>query len=343
MFFHPTTGSAETIAPLTAERVITQWELVPTLTAALAVAAVAYLTGVFVVRRRHPSRPWPWWRTLAFFAGLATLAFATESGLAAYDDLLFWVHMWQHLLLLMVVPPLLLLGQPMTLLVHASRNPVHRWLLRVMRSPVVSVLTFPLVGFAAYTVTVVVTHLTDFMNVVLTDPFVHDLEHVWYLAAGYLYFLPLIGREPIRWRLTFPTQLFFLFLAMPVDTFTGVVLLQTNYEPFPAYIGRRTWGPTPLDDLHAGGAIMWIAGDAIMLVVMVALCVVVISGRRGIEVGRWLESLRAERFAALAGGGSGESMSTASRARRVTADDDEQLAAYNAYLARLHERSEEEP
>ena len=50
---------------------------------------------------------------------------ATQSGIGTYDDTLFWDHMIQHLMLIMIAPPLLVVGQPVTLLLHASRNPLH--------------------------------------------------------------------------------------------------------------------------------------------------------------------------------------------------------------------------
>ena len=81
-----------------------------------------------------------------FLAGLAVVVIATQSGIGAYDDVLFWDHMIQHLLLIMVAPPLLVVGEPFTLLLHASRNPLHSWAKRVIRSRVVSFLTWPPVG-----------------------------------------------------------------------------------------------------------------------------------------------------------------------------------------------------
>jgi putative copper resistance protein D len=309
--------------PLTGHTALTTWEFAPVVTAGLVVVAVGYLALVWRVRRDHPVRPWPVARTFSFLAGLCVIAVATQSSIGAYDDVLFWVHMWQHLLLLMVAPPLLLLGQPITLVLHATRNPVHTFVKQIVRSRIVSGLTFPPFGVALYIVTVVGTHLTSFMNVALTHAVAHDAEHALYLVAGYLYFLPLIGREPIRWRLSFPTKLFLLVLAMPVDTFTGVVLNQTNHELFPAYVGRRDWGPTLVGDLHAGGAVMWIGGDAIMLVMVLALFAGVLRGRAQLDAGRWLEAARTHRFDELAPSGSDN------------ADDDARLAAYNAYLARL--------
>src|SRR5260370_2133837 len=175
-----------------------------------------YLWGVLRVRRRHPARPWPLHRTALFFGGLAIVVIATQSGIGSYDDVLFWDHMVQHLLLLMVAPPMLVVGRPATLLLHASRNPLHTWAKKSLRSRVVAGLTWPAFGVALYTATIVGTHLTGFMNLVMTNAAVHDGEHALYLAAGYLYFLPLMGREPIRWRGSHPSPHFPPFTPLPV-------------------------------------------------------------------------------------------------------------------------------
>ena len=69
-------------------------------------AGAAYLAGAWRVGRRHPARPWPRHRTLAFLLGLAVIAIAVQSSAGAYDDVLFSAHMVQHLLLIMAAPPL---------------------------------------------------------------------------------------------------------------------------------------------------------------------------------------------------------------------------------------------
>jgi len=85
-----------------------------------------------------------------------------------------------------------------------------------------------------------------------------------------------------------------------------------------------------------------IGGDAIMLVMIVALFAGVLRGRTQLDAGRWLETARADRFDALAASGSGEGGSSVEGATSVEAlavgatdSDDARLAAYNAYLARL--------
>ncbi len=204
-----------------------------------------------------------------FLAGLAVVVLATQSGIGSYDDVLFADHMIQHLMLVMVAPPLLIFGRPITLLLHASRNPLHSWAKRVLRSRVVSFLTWPAFGFAAYAAAIVGAHLTGLANLTARNPAAHNTEHVAFLVVGYLFLLPILGQESIRWRLSYPARLILLFLIMPVDTFTGLILGYGNHGTPGLPAGPRpVWAPSAVQDLHAGGAVMWVAGDAIMFALM---------------------------------------------------------------------------
>jgi putative copper resistance protein D len=332
---HPLLAAAP--GPLTGSTVLTTWQFVAPVAAALGAAAALYLFGAWRVGRQHPARPWPLGRTACFLAGLGVVAVAIQSSIGVYDDVLFADHMVQHLLLIMVAPPLLVAGRPVTLLLHASHNPVHGWVKSAVRSRVVSLLSWPPVGLAIYTAVIVATHLTSFVNMTLTHPVVHGFEHALYVAAGYLFFLPIVGSEPIRWRISYLTRLLLLAIAMPVDTFTGVVLGFTNHELFSAYAHTgRHWGPSPLDDLHAGGAVMWVGGDGLMLLLILVL-VVGFLGERSEDsgAGRWLE---AARQAALAQHATAAGVAPATPTAGPIDDDETQLAAYNAYLAALSAR-----
>jgi cytochrome c oxidase assembly factor CtaG len=329
---------SQVLPPLTLVQVVTRWQFAPVVTGLVAVAAALYLWGVLRVRRRHPARPWPLWRTAAFLGGLAVIVLATQSGIGSYDDVLFWDHMVQHLLLLMVAPPLLVVGQPATLLMHASRNPVHTWTKHLLRSRVVSAVTWPPFGTALYLGTVVGTHLTGFMNLVLANDAVHEAEHALYLVAGYLYFLPLIGREPIRWRVSYPTRIFLLFIAMPVDAFTGVALGSEHSNPFPDLAqGRPAWAPSPIDDVHIGGAIMWVGGAGLMFALVMTVFFAWSREAHADSGLGWLDAARRANFATLVGShrdvGAPQHQPVGDR---ESVDDDEALAAYNAFLARLN-------
>lgn len=314
--------------PLTAATALRLWQFAPAVSAVLAFLTAAYLVCAGRVRRRHPARPWPGWRTAAFCAGLGVIAVATESSIAVYDDVLFSAHMVQHLLLIMVAPPLLVAGRPVTLLLHSFGNPAHRALKRAIRSRLAAAATWPPGIAAAYCAVVVLTHLTPLMNLVVRDAAVHNAEHLLYLGIGYLFFLPVTGAEPIRWRTPVPGRFLMLLAVMPVDTITGVILTLVPHEIFPAYARTgRAWGPGLVTDLHAGGTIMWIGGDTVMIAFAVALGTAFVHGpRRAGQFGRWIEGIRT---AALRDRIRQAGLPVPAGA---SADDDAHLAAYNAAL-----------
>jgi cytochrome c oxidase assembly factor CtaG len=340
------------LPPFGLSAVFTQWQFAPIVTGVVVVLTALYGWGVIRVGRRHPARPWPAWRTGMFLAGLLVIVLATQSGIGAYDDLLFYDHMIQHLMLLMVAPPLLITGQPLTLLLHASRNPLHTWAKRVLRSRLASFFTWPVFGSVAYALSVLAAHLTGIANYVERNQTAHNAEHAAFVLIGYLFFLPILGREPIRWRLSYPVRFVMLVLLMPVDTFTGLALGYGGpTSPGVPSGPRPAWAPSPLSDLHNGGAVMWIGGDAIMFGLMMLVFLMWSRDERAATSGHgWFERARQENLATLvrsaqpvaAGGGMA---GVASEAGALAAgppgrggiDDDEHLAAYNAYLARLHQ------
>jgi putative copper resistance protein D len=345
------------LRPFGFQAVFTVWQFAPVVTGVVAVAAGLYLWGVLRVARRHPARRWSAWRTGLFLGGLAVVVLATESGIGSYDDVLYWDHMVQHLMLLMIAPPLLIFGQPITLLMHASRNPLHTWVKRLLRSRVASFLTWPVFGCAAYAAAVIGAHLTGVANLVESNQAIHDAEHAAFLVIGYLFFLPILGQEPIRWRLSYPVRFFILVLIMPVDTFTGLMLGYGSASTPGVPTGPRpAWAPPPVSDLHTGGGLMWVGGDGLMFVLMMVVFVMWSLDSRASQSGHgWLEAARRASLgslvaahtpsgAAASGDSPEEGQPAAAQAGaaplwdgRGGIDDDEHLAAYNAFLARLNE------
>lgn len=243
-------------------------------TAALLVAGALYLWGVWRVNRLQPRHRWPMTRTLAFLAGLALTLVALESFLGVYDDVLFWDHMVQHLMLIMMAAPLLAVGCPVLLAWRATTGRAHISLTRALRSAPARFLDHPLVAFIIYAIVIPVSHLTSFYNDTLTHESLHDAEHVLFLVAGYIFWRPVVGHEPSAHRLHPGIRLAYLAFAVSVDTFVGLTLTQTTHEIFNAYIAQhRNWGPSLVTDLHLGGVIMWLGGDSLMLIAMIPVAV----------------------------------------------------------------------
>lgn len=337
----PGMGSMAGLPPLTVATALGTWQFVPTADVIVAVVALGYLHRAYRVLPRAGER-WPAGRTACCLGALLVAAITLQSSIDVYGGTLFWMHMVEHLLLIMVVPALLILGQPIRLLT-TGHDRIASGTEATLRSRVASVLTFPLVGLGGYAAVLIGTHLTGFMQQMLTHMWLHDLEIVLYLVSGYLYFLPLLTHEPIRRVLSYPLRVFLLLLGMSADTVVGVLLMMSSSEPFPAYAAQnRTWGPGLLADIHAGGGIMWVIGDGLMF----AITVLVVAQWMGDaehrdDTGRWLESARRSSLADLGVVLSDEPEigSTVDGKTEAAGDDidndEEALAAYNRMLARL--------
>jgi cytochrome c oxidase assembly factor CtaG len=318
--------------PLLGSALITAWQLDPVALAVLVLSAAAYLTAVALVPIRDPHERWPLGPTVWFMAGLVVCGLATNSSIAVYDQVLFSAHMIGHLALVMLGPALLVAGRPFTLMVQASAHPDRVG--RRLRGRVVSLLTAPPVALATYIAVIVGSHLTGLMDTIMRTTWVGQVEHLVYVLAGLQFFVLVIGSEPIRWRLTTPPRWLMLAIAMAVDTFTGVVLLQSSSP-----IGMLTAPGLSVDalsDTRTGGAIMWFGGDAIMAVVMIVLVVGWLRRpelRERDQLG-WGEQARRATFTEHTG-----LAATAASADDAGFDDDDAArSAYNQWLSQLERR-----
>ncbi len=322
------------VPPFTWRVLLTSWQPNLVWDILILAALASYAVGLLLARRRG-NEGLPWYRVVSFTLGLLTLVVSLNSAIETYSSVLFWVHMVQHLLLIMVVPALLVAGSPLSLLVQVARGLRQERIRLMLTSAPASLLTHPLTGVATYTGVIVGTHLTSFMQQMMLHPWLHQVEHVLYLGGGYLFLIPLIGDEPIRWHPPYPVRLFALFLAMAPETVVGIVLLQANHELFPAYAAvHRTWGPSPLADLNRGGGIMWAFGDGLMMALIVAVVLAYIThGAANATAGGWLEDVRRRTLVDHL-----EATGDHSDLEGSDIDEDEAaLTAYNAMLARLSE------
>ncbi|HET6875761.1 MAG TPA: cytochrome c oxidase assembly protein [Acidimicrobiales bacterium] len=225
------------VPPLHLHRLLTDWQL-SSWTASLALffqllAAGAYLLGVGRLRRR--GRRWHAGRTAAFLGGLVLLAVAIESGLASYDDSLFGPHVVQHLVLMMIAPPLLSLGAPMTLALQASSAPTQRRLLRVLNSAPVQLLTNPLVAGGLYYGAMWVDLRSSFYPYSLAHPLAHDASHLVMFSLGCLFWWPLVAVDRLPHRPGYPVRLGMLVVGMPFEAFLGIALMSSHDSVAPQH------------------------------------------------------------------------------------------------------------
>ncbi len=253
----------------TLERALTDWSVAP-LPFVLTIWALGlYAAGVVVLRRRGDG--WPWGRVLALTVGMGAFAFATMSGLAAYDTTLLSVHMVQHMVLSMLVPLALALSAPVTLALRTLPRTPRRWLLAVLHSRVARVLSFPPLTLALYIVSPWALYFSGWYRASLESVYVHEMMHVHLVVVGALFFWPLMGTDPVPGRVGYPARMLLVVLTLPFHAFLGVTimgqqsLLGGDWYPSLDAGPMGWWLPDPLDDQHLAGGILWGSGDLIGL------------------------------------------------------------------------------
>ena len=262
-----------TEGPPTVANLLFGWTFEPAVVIPLVASWVAWRYAVRRVNAQHPANPVPRIRSLAFYGALVAVAVALDSGIDRYDTVLFSVHMVQHLLLTLVAAPLFALSAPITLLLRLSSPATRRrWILPVLHSRVLRTLSFPVVSWLIFAAVMWGTHFSPIFDRSLEDPFVHDLEHLGYLAAGVLFWWPAIGPDPAPWRMSHPVRIMYVLLQMPQNTFLAVAILNVAQPLYPHYATLvRAWGPSPLNDQQIAAGIMWLFGDLGFLAAILGL------------------------------------------------------------------------
>lgn len=253
--------------PLGATEWFTQWR-VDTFFAPLALAAVVlYLVGVRRLARRGDR--WPWGRTAAWIIGCAGLFWATSGAPGAYGEVLFSMHMVQHMTIATAVPTFLVLGAPVTLALRAlrgrgdgSRGP-REWLLVVVHSRLLRLLGHPLVAGGLFVAGLVAFYYSPLFELSLRTPTGHVLMTVHFLAVGYLFANVIVGVDPGPRRPIYPLRILLVMVAFGFHAFFSVSLMSSDTvlaEDWFAALGR-TWGNTLERDQYVGASLGWALGD----------------------------------------------------------------------------------
>jgi len=253
--------------PFSPLRLVTETSLLQWPALILTVVAVIYLIGVQRLQARGDR--WPVGRTAAFLAGgLGSVGLALLSGLAAYDDTLFSAHMVQHMILIMVSPIFLALGAPVTLALRTLPAGPRRFLLAVLHSRPASVLAFPLVGFAFFTLSSYALYFTGWYEVTLRHPLLHEVMHAHFLTVGCLFFWPLLGLDPVPGRVAYPFRAMLMFVSLPFHAFLGLTIMQSARVIAGDYYATSAPGIDHLADQEVGGGLIWAAGDLVALLML---------------------------------------------------------------------------
>lgn len=219
----------------------------------LLAALYLYFTGPFR-RRRHLPRP-EGWRRLCFAGALLVILGSLNGPIHDLSDrYLFSVHMAQHLLLTMVMPPLLIAGLPGWLVDRSVGRPALRAVGRV--------LTHPVFAGLAFSVVLLVWHTVGAYDLMMRDHDVHIATHLLFMVAAVLFWWPVASPSTALPRLSPGSGLLYLFLGQLPMQLLGAIITFAGEPLYTWYLqAPRTGGLSPLDDQKLGGLLMWIPGN----------------------------------------------------------------------------------
>jgi cytochrome c oxidase assembly factor CtaG len=279
-------------------------------------ALVLYGWGVLRLRRRGDR--WSPGRTVAFTAGVLTVAVTMCTRLNDYGMVQFSVHMVQHMIISMLSPILLLLGAPVTLALRAlpaaggGRTGPRELLVKVLHSRYLRVVTHPAFTIPLFIASLYGLYFTPLFDTLMGSRAGHIAMMVHFLAVGLVFFWPIMGVDPGPHRPGYVMRMLELFAGMPFHAFFGIALMMAS-EPMVSTFKNppASLGIDALGDQTAAGGIAWAFSEVPSVIVLVALLF------------QWYTS---------------EQRQARRKDRAADRDGDAELVAYNAYLASLQAR-----
>lgn len=260
------------------------WPSSPWLCFTLAAAASIYVRG-WLRLRRHDSQRWSGLRLAAFLGGLGAVYLALASPIEVFADLLLSVHMVQHMLLMMVAPPLVWLGNPLLPLLRGLPRVIRSGVaLPILRAPlardVFHALAHPLVAWPIFAGAVWIWHAPPSYQLALAEPTWHVIEHATFLAASLLFWYPVVQPYPSRPHWSRWLVLPYLVFADVQNTVLSAWLsfaAEPIYRHYTEVPGIGGW--TPLADQQLAGVLMWVPGSVAFLLPVFVIGIRMLGGR----------------------------------------------------------------
>ena len=212
--------------------------------------------------------------TLCFAVGWLSLLLALDSPIHELGERLFWVHMTQHEILVLISAPLLLLGRPMLVLMWAMPE---TWRTRVARlgkaQPVETIwaaLSAPVAAWCIHAAALWIWHAPPFFDATLRSDAVHAAQHLSFFGSALLFWWPLAHRH--AGRLGYGAAALYVFTTAVHTSVLGALLTFSARVWYPPYaLTAPQWGLSALEDQQLGGLIMWIPAGTVLLLITLFL------------------------------------------------------------------------
>jgi putative membrane protein len=249
--------------------------------ALLWVLSAALLYGLGGRERGRPPRPGDGWRTAAFIGGLAAIVAALDSPIDELADELFWVHMVQHILLISVSAPLLVLARPWNRMwrgipIAYRRSAAREYARDPRMAPLrraVALCGTALVSWLIFNLNFVAWHLPSLYDLALRSELVHAFEHLTFFLSALLLWTRVIYSPPWRSPLSELGKIAYLASTLVVGWVLAIVLALATSPLYSAYLDvtNRPGHISALTDQQLAAGVMWVPGSISFTVAIVLI------------------------------------------------------------------------
>ena len=267
------------------------WPIPPTVLLGCLVAEILYFRGWLVLVKAEQAKAarvkahsvftntqsieyrmssW-FWRGTYFLGAIVAFLLASSAPIDILSSRLFWIHMIQHLLILIVMAPLIVAGAPMLPMWLG----LPRWVRRLVRiSSILKVgsplhrfghwLRRPVISCALLIIGIWAWHWPTLYDLALTNSAIHDwCEHLTFLAVSVLFWTQVIPSPPLRPRIGYLGRMACVGIAIIQNVVLAILLGFSQaplYAPY-AHLDTMSRAFTALQDQQLGAGIMWTFGD----------------------------------------------------------------------------------
>jgi putative membrane protein len=244
------------------------WDFEPFIIFLLVFAAGLYYLALRRIAERG-IRSVPRSYPVFYYAGLVALATAAAGPFHSYNENSFALHMGQHVVMMLIAAPLLVLGRPVHVALWAldpkqSGAIVGPMLRRRWLRAFLTVIAHPIVVLLLINVNLVVWHLPSFYIAALESTLVHELEHTLFMGTALLFWWVIIDPIPRHHRVRPDYAIVMLFITGSVGDLLGLYLIFSQDVVYPFYLVSETlWGMSQLADQRVGGAVMLVTGTIV--------------------------------------------------------------------------------
>ncbi len=265
-----------------AQKLFASWSTPIGVIEILSFTALVYLVGWLRLRGAFQDLISAW-RLAAFLAGIFSLWIAIGSPLNAFDDVSLIAHMVQHLLLMAVAPPLILLSAPALPLLqglprwmaHSIVGPFLRW---SWVKHIGHFFTNPAICWISAALALMGWHIPGAFEMALHSRMWHEVEHATFFGAGILFWWPVVQPWPstARWpRWSVPLYLF--CGTFPCDALSGFLAF-CDRVVYTSYLhGPQILTSSPLQDQEFAAALMWTCTTIIFLIAAAIVTIQILS------------------------------------------------------------------